>query len=289
LKPPVFDYVCPHSLEQALDLLEQYGDGAKLIAGGQSLMPALNFRLAYPEILIDLNEIASLQNIRVDDDGTVVAGAMNRHRFFETDPMIRERLPLLSYALPFVAHVQIRNRGTIGGSLCHADPAAEWPALCLVSDAEVVMAGKTGTRTVGMEEFSLGLFTTALQPNEILAGIRFPPRASRQSWGFQEIARRRGDFAIAGATCTVDRDESGKCTSARLVIFGATDRAVLLDAAVEPLLGRVPTARDMNEAGRLARSLIPARADHHASAEYRSELIEVLTCRALQQAFSSEG
>ena len=286
MKPPVFDYVAPRTVEEALVLLREHGDAARLIAGGQSLIPALRFRLAAPSLLVDLNRIDSLAlPIPVQADaGALTFGAMTRHRAFETSPLVRERLPLLHRAMRFVAHVQVRNRGTIGGSLCHADPAAEWPALCLACSAEMIAQGASGRRRIRSEDFVTGLFSTALGPAEILVGIEFPAWPAGRRWGFQEVARRRGDFAIAGVACTVDYDASGRCESARIVVFGVGDRAIVMDAAAAALCSPSPGAREVREAARAARAAVTPHSDHHASAAYRSELVEALTGRALAQA-----
>jgi carbon-monoxide dehydrogenase medium subunit len=289
LKPPVFDYIAAASIDEALALLEQHGEGARPLAGGQSLMPALNFRLAAPAVLVDLNTIDALAGMEVAADGSVVAGAMTRHRFFETSAMIEQRLPIIHHAMASVAHVAIRNRGTLGGSLCHADPSAEWPALCLACDAEMVLQNRNGTRRVRAESFSLGLFATALGPAELLVQVVFPAWPQERRWGFQEVARRRGDFAIAGVACLVDTDAHNVCTGARIVAFGVTDRPVLLLDAAAALTGRVPGESEVQEAAHRARAALACRADHHASAEYRSELVEALTTRALDQALTANG
>ncbi len=286
MKPPVFDYFSPASVEEALTLLGEHGEGAKLLAGGQSLMPALNFRLAAPAVLIDLNPIGALAGVHVASDGRLVAGAMTRHRWFETSALIQQRLPLVQHAMASVAHVAIRNRGTIGGSLCHADPAAEWPALCLACDAEMVLQSGTGLRYVKAGDFSRGLFTTALGGAEILVQVIFPAWPETRRWGFQELARRRGDFALVGVACLLDVDTGGTCTDVRIVVFGATDTPVLLREAASELTGRAPTDHHVCSAARCARGGIDCRSDHHASAEYRSELVQALTSRAIAQALA---
>lgn len=290
MKPPAFDYFAPASIEHALALLDEHGDGAKLLAGGQSLMPALNFRLAAPSVLVDLNAISALADVEAASDGRLVAGAMTRHRFFESSDLVAQRLPLVRHAMASVAHVAIRNRGTIGGSLSHADPSAEWPALCLVCEAEMVVRGASGVRRVRAEDFSLGMFTTALAPAEILVEIAFPAWPATRRWGFQEVARRRGDFAIVGVACVLDLEDDGRCRHARIVVFGAGDGAMLVPEAADALVGRLPTGDDAWRAARAARSGIACRSDQHASAAYRSELVEALTGRALLQALrGSEG
>lgn len=286
MKPPVFDYFSPASIGEALTLITEHGDGAKLLAGGQSLMPALNFRLAAPTALIDLNPIGALSGVQVASDERLVAGAMTRHRFFETSALIRQHLPLVQHAMASVAHVAIRNRGTIGGSLCHADPAAEWPALCLACDAEMVLQSGSGMRRIEAEDFSRGLFTTALGSAEILVQVVFPAWPGTRRWGFQEIARRHGDFALVGVACVLDVDAGGLCTDARIVVFGATDAPVLLREAAAELTGHSPADSHVRSAARCARGAIDCRSDQHASADYRSELVQALTARAIIQALN---
>ena len=290
MKPPAFEYAAPSTLEEALALLDADLDGAKLLAGGQSLVPVLNLRLASPSLVIDLNRISGLSGLEWSDDGALLAGAMTRHRDFEVSDVVRQTHPLLSKAMSYVAHVPIRNRGTIGGSLCHADPAAEWPALCLACEAEMTIIGSTGPRTVSAEQFSLGVYMTALAPNEILASVRFPPWPRSRRWGFQELSRRRGDFAIVGVACLLDLDAHERCSWARVVVFGAGDVATVVSNAAERLVGNRIDPQSIRAASSAARAQVETRSDHHASAEYRSELVEVLTRRALLQAAGiSEG
>ncbi|MEO7010601.1 MAG: xanthine dehydrogenase family protein subunit M [Caldimonas sp.] len=289
MKPPPFDYLAPTRVDEALALLEAHGDDAKFLAGGQSLMPALNFRLASPSVLIDLNTVHALAGIALDADGNLIAGAMTRHRDFETSEQVAQRLPLVRHAMASVAHVAIRNRGTIGGSICHADPSAEWPALCLVCDATMVLQSRRGTRSLDADAFSQGLFSTALAPDEILVRVVFPAWPQGRRWGFQEVARRRGDFAIAGVTCVLDVDAAGACTHARIVAFGVGDRPLVLAEAAAQLTGSVPDATALHEAARCARAGVDCRSDHHASSAYRSELLQALTTRALAQALRQQG
>jgi carbon-monoxide dehydrogenase medium subunit len=282
MKPAAFDYRAPATLGEALTLLAAHPD-AKVLAGGQSLVPILNFRLATPPVLVDLRRIPELARIVLEPDGALTLGAMTRHRVFERDARVRAAQPLAAAAVPFIAHVAIRNRGTIGGSLCHADPAAEWPAVALACGATMTIAGPDGTRTVGAEDFFTGLFETAVGAGEILTAVRFPAWPARRRHGFVEVARRHGDFALLGVAAAVDLDGQGAVAAARIAVFGAADAPVLAREAAQALVGRrgEDAAR---EAGRLARARLAPRSDHHASAEYRSELVEVLVRRALGQA-----
>jgi CO/xanthine dehydrogenase FAD-binding subunit len=286
LKPPAFEYAAATSVDEAIALLEAYGEDARLLAGGQSLMPAMNFRLTSPNVLIDLNTVASLAGVSTDAEGRLIAGAMTRHRFFETSELVARHWPLLHHAMASVAHVAIRNRGTLGGSVCHADPSAEWPALCLACDAQMVIRSRAGRRRVDAAEFSQGLFSTALAPGELLEQVEFPAWPTTRHWGFQEIARRRGDFAIAGIACLLDIEADGVCSAARIVVFGVADRPVLLVDSAALLIGCVPDERAVRGASGQARGTVVCRSDHHASAAYRGELIEALTARALTQALT---
>lgn len=286
MKPPAFGYARATSVDDALALLEAHGESARFLAGGQSLMPALNFRLSSPSALIDLNPVAALKDVSIDARGNLVAGAMARHRFFETSEWVGRGWPLLQHAMSSVAHVAIRNRGTIGGSLCHADPSAEWPALCLVCDARMTIRSRSGRREIDAAAFSQGLFATALEPGELLEEIVFPAWPPMRRWGFEEVARRRGDFAIAGVTCLLDVDATGVCVAARIVVFGVSEGPVLLAEAAASLIGREADDAAIRRAAKQARGAVTCRADLHASAEYRAELVEALTARALSQAFA---
>ena len=257
---------------------------ARPLAGGQSLVPAMNFRLARPAMLVDLGRIAALRGLRVEQDGSVIAGGMTRHRDFEMSDEVRRRLPLVHAAMPGIAHPAIRSRGTIGGSLAHADPAADWPALVLACDAEVTLASPSGTRTVAADAFLKDVFETALRPGELLTAVRFPAWTASRRWGLQKHSRRRGDFAIVGVACTVDLD-GGRCARARVAIYGAGSRAVLAPSCMHFLEGKTPSDVVLGEAARLAAGEVGVRGDLHASAEYRTELVGALVRRALDQAF----
>lgn len=285
MKAPRFDYVVPRTIPEALSLLEHGAETAKLLAGGQSLVPALNLRLAAPSLLIDLGRISEMRALQRRADGSVIAGAMARHRDFELNPLVRRSLPLVHATMPSVAHVQIRNRGTIGGSLSHADPSAEWPALSVACGATLTLRSAKATRRVAAEDFNLGLYATVLHPDEMLTEIVFPPWPANRRWGFQEVSRRQGDFAIVGVVCVIDMDELGRASAARIVVFGASDRAIPVREAADVLVGRVPSNNVIREAARVVGATVPTRSDIHASAAYRTTLVEVLSRRALQQAF----
>jgi len=286
MKPPAFDYAAPGSLDEALALLAAKGDGAKLLAGGQSFVPALNFRLARPEFIIDLNRVPGLAGIRRDRDGGLLIGAMTRVRAIERSEVVARSNPLLHSAIPWIAHVPIRNRGTIGGSLAHADPAAELPAIALACDAILVATGILGKRDIAARDFFLGVFTTALRAGEILTDIRFPVWPPNRRHGFAEFARRHGDFAIVGVAATIDVAADGAVGDARIVVFGAGDTPRRAREAEAALAGSHPDTGALQRAAALAANHVDPPSDHHASAEYRRELAGTLTRRVLEQALA---
>jgi len=285
MKPAAFDYCAPTSLGEALAVLATNPE-AKPLAGGQSLVPLLNYRLASPPLLVDLNRIPELAGWQFESDGSLVVGAMTRHRVFETDTRVRAAQPLMALAVRHIAHGPIRTRGTLGGSLCHADPAAEWPAVAIACDAQMRLASSAGERVVPADAFFQGLFTTAVGAGELLTAVRFPAWTQRRRAGLMEFSRRHGDFAIVGVVAWVEADESGSLKDARVVVFGAADVPITVPEAAAVLVGISETAavEATHEVARIARARIPTRADHHASAEFRSELIEVLVRRTLAEA-----
>jgi aerobic carbon-monoxide dehydrogenase medium subunit len=281
VKPPPFEYLAPRSLDEAVAALAEHGDEAKAMAGGQSLVPLLAFRLARPSVIVDLNGIGGLDGARLDGD-TLELGALTRQRDVERLPGLRERCPMIVEAIEQVGHVAIRNRGTVGGSLAHADPAAELPAALLALDATAVIAAPGGRRRVPLVGFFVGLLTTALAPDEILVGVEIPD-ARRAAWGFREIARRAGDFAIAGVAAVV-RGDDGRCTDARLVAIGAGDRPLRLGAAEAALVGaELSSALPARAAATTGEDCRPPD-DVHASAEYRTHLVSVLTEQVVREA-----
>jgi carbon-monoxide dehydrogenase medium subunit len=285
MKPAAFDHVAPQALDEALVLLGQHGDDAKVLAGGQSLVPVLALRLASPGWLIDLNRIASLSGIRRLESGELAIGALARQRTVERSEVVAKANPLLAAAMPWIAHVQIRNRGTIGGSLAHADPAAELPGVCVACDAVLVAQSRRGAREIAAADFFKGMFQTALAADELLTEIRFPPWPAGRTHGFLEVARRHGDFAICGIAATVDRDAEGRITDSRIVVIGVADRPVRLGAAERALRGTRGERESIEAAAAAARG-IEARSDLHASSEYRLELAQTLTQRTLMQALA---
>ncbi len=286
MKPAPFKYYAPNTVEAALTHLTQHGYDAKVLAGGQSLIPTMNFRLAQPAVLVDLNPIESLNYIQPGSDGGLRIGAMTRQAQLERSPLVAERAPLLAEAMPHIAHPQIRSRGTIGGSLVHADPAAELPAVSLVLNGRFTLQGPKGQRQLAAEDFFLGLFTTALELDELLVEVALPPMPPRSGWAFVETARRHGDFALAGVAALVTLDNAGQCADARLAFLSVGDGAALAQNAASALRGQTPNADAIAAAAEIAAAKdIDPTGDIHASADFRRHLTKVLTRRALEQAF----
>jgi CO/xanthine dehydrogenase FAD-binding subunit len=282
MKPPRFDYHAPRSVDQAVELLVRYGGDAKILAGGQSLMPMLNFRLTRPAALVDVNRIPALAYIR-EEDGTVAFGAMTRQRTIEFSPVVARRLPLLQEATRWVGHLPIRSRGTIGGSIAHADPSAEYPAVLTALQGEVVVQGPRGRRTLEPAALFETYLTTCLAPDELLIEVRLPAMAAGAGFAFEEFARRHGDFALAGIAAMIVRD-GARCTTARLASAGAGPVPVRLRAAEEILEHDGLGAAAIAAAAARAAELVDPDSDVHASADYRRHLTRVLTARALKRA-----
>lgn len=282
MKAPKFSFVRPESLDQALRLLDQHGDDARILAGGQSLMPTLNMRLSRPEILIDINRLTDLQGISVAD-GMVRIGALTRHAEVKSSAIVAEHLPLIAEAMPHVAHVAIRNRGTFGGSIALADPAAEMPACILALEATLVVESVDGQREIPAADYFLGLYETARADNEILIEIRLPVAKPGEVSVFKELARRHGDFAIAGVACQAKFD-GDVVTEARLVYFGSEDRPTLATGAAAAIKGKKwgDESRDA-VLDALAGDLDPM-SNLDGSSEMKLHLQRVLTGRALDTA-----
>ncbi len=285
MKPAPFAYFAPATADEALSLLAEHGYDAKLLAGGQSLIPTMNFRLAQPAVLVDLNRVQELFSLEPSADGGLAIGAMTRQRTVERSPLVAARAPLLHAVMPWIAHAQIRNRGTIGGSLAHADPAAELPAVAVALNAQIGIRSSHGPRWTAARDFFVGLFTTDLAPDELLVGVRFPPLPPRSGWGFAEFARRAGDYALAGCAALITLDAQGKCADARLVFLSVGEGPVAAVQAQAALHGELPTPERIADAARTAAHHdIDPLGDIHASAAYRRHLAEVLARRVLAQA-----
>ncbi len=283
MKPPPFAYSAPETLEEALAVLAETGEDGKVLAGGQSLVPILNMRLAASAHLVDINRIAALDYVDVDDDGTVRVGATARHARVEGDAAAYAAQPLLRRALRLVAHPVIRNRGTTVGSLAHADPAGEMTAVLALLGGSVDVASRDTTRTVSAGDFFLGPLESAIAPGELATAAGFPALPSRTGTAFVELARRHGDYALCGLAAAVTLDEEGAVVAARAAYISVSPTPLVLDltAAVH---GQPGATADVTGAGRLAQSLVSPEADIHAGAEYRRHLVGVLTERALRAA-----
>jgi carbon-monoxide dehydrogenase medium subunit len=285
VKPAPFKYYAPTSVDEALAHLAEHGWDAKPLAGGQSLIPTMNFRLAQPAVLVDLNNVSELFYIRPDGNSGLHIGAMTRQSQVERNPLVAERAPLLHETMPHIAHPQIRNRGTYGGSLAHADPAAELPAVTVVLNGRLRLRSQAGERWVPANEFFIGFFTTALQPDELLVEIALPPMPPRSGWSFQEIARRHGDYALVGVAALVTLDDRHQCQQARLVFLSVGEGPVEAQQAAAMLRGQVPTPEVIRAAAETAATAdIDPGSDIHASADFRRHLARVLARRALEQA-----
>jgi carbon-monoxide dehydrogenase medium subunit len=285
MKLPSFDYACPATLDEAIALLASHDGEAKLIAGGQSLVPMLAFRLAAPALLIDLRKLEGLDRITIGDGG-VRLGALVRWRDIEDDARLATAHPLLAAAIAHVAHYQIRNRGTVGGSLAHADPAAEMPGIAMTCEAEIHVRGRSGARAIAAADFFLGALTTALAPDEIITEVRLPPWPARRRWGFQEFARRRGDFALAAAAVFYDEDADRRARNVHVGVIGVGDRPLRLAAVEAELEGQRIDADLAARAAEATAAAVDPEDDIHASAAYRRSLAGTMVERALLAAMA---
>ncbi|MBK8430433.1 MAG: xanthine dehydrogenase family protein subunit M [Chloroflexi bacterium] len=285
MKPAPFEYAAPETLAEALALLHQQGGDSKVLAGGQSLIPVMNFRLAQPTFLIDVNRLGELAYVR-EQNGRLQIGALTRHTQIEHHPLIAQHAPLVHEAMPHVAHPQIRNRGTIGGSLAHADPAAELPVLAVALGGRFLLQSQRGQRWVSASDFFTGLFETALAEDELLTAVELPIAQPNRGYAFVEMARRHGDYALAGVAAWVELDAQQICRSAQLVYLNAGAIPLNAPRAAELLVGQPITAASMAAAAHTAQQEIDPVGDIHASADYKRHLAAVLTQRALQAAAS---
>lgn len=283
MKPPSFDFYDPSELSEALSLLAEHGDEAKILAGGQSLIPLLNFRLARPEVLIDINRVNGLSYVE-EDDGIVRIGTLTRQADAERSALIARAFPLLRHALAYVAHPVIRNRGTIGGSIAHADPAAEIPAAMVAGNAVMVARRAHDERRIAAEDFFVSHLTTALADDEMLLGVEIPVLPPRTGAAFEEYARRAGDYAIAGAAALVTVDPSGICTRARLVLLAASDAPVRVREAEAILVGSQIDSEAVGEAATHAAETARTAAAPSQQMSYMRSVDEDICRRALARA-----
>ncbi|NIO11915.1 MAG: xanthine dehydrogenase family protein subunit M [Deltaproteobacteria bacterium] len=278
MKPANFEYYDPTTIEEAVDLLAHWGDQSRPLAGGQSLVPLMNFRLLRPASLIDLNGVKNLSGLQVQN-GELRIGAMTRQRQLEHSDDISNRWPLLRDAAGFIGHTQIRNRGTVGGSLAHAFPSAELPVAMVTLGASFVVRGKTAQRVVSAEEFFVTTMTTLLEPVELLTEIRVPKLADHTGWSYQEVSRRHGDFALGGAAALVELDTRGNIGRARVTVTGVTPYRLM--QTENALAGQKPSEATIHDAVRLSINELEQDSDIHASAEYRKTVCEAMAQRAL--------
>lgn len=284
MKPAPFEYLAPDSLSAVVEIMSENGDDAKLLAGGQSLIPAMNFRLVQPMLLIDLNNVSELDYVRSNENGELRIGAMTRQRRLETDPTIARQAPLIAETMPHVAHPQIRNRGTIGGSLVHADPAAELPVIMVALDGRLLVRSNSGERWINSSSYFQGIFTTDIKPEEVLVEILVPPMAPRTGWSFVEFARRKGDYALLGVAAVITLNNGGHCIQARLVYLNAGETPIVAQQAADILINEKLSPALYREVAEVADAAIEPTANIHASVPYLRHLSRVLTVRALDQA-----
>ena len=283
MKPAPFTYYCPETLDEAVRLLDEHGDDGKILAGGQSLMPLMSLRLARPAVIVDMNRVHGLDHIAANGDGSLRIGAMTRQRALERDAGLAERNPLLAAAVPLIGHFQIRNRGTVGGSLVHADPASELPAVSVALGADFVLASAAGERVVSAEDFYLGYMATACEANEVLTEVRVPAWEAGRLWAIDEVARRKGDFAMVGVALWADVSGDA-CEDARITLFGVGGRPVRVEKAEQRLKGAPLDDATLKDVERIVFEELEPDSDIHASALYRKEVGGVLTRRALSAA-----
>ena len=285
MKPAPFDYHAPRSVGEAVELLAAHGDDAKILAGGQSLVPAMNFRLARPAVLVDINRIAEL-DFCATNDRVLRIGALARHTRFERAVTEGPLGMLLADVVRYIAHLPIRVRGTFAGSLAHADPAAEWCVVAATLDAEIRARGKDGERTIDAAAFFRSILTTSLRPDELITEVRLPALGPDWRFGFAEFSRRAGDFAL-GMALAVLRLDGARITEARIGIGGAGDRPLRIGEAERTLEGTMPGPEALAEAGAIAAARVDPFEDLHATAAYRRDLVRVMTKRALERALAS--
>ena len=283
MKPVSFDYFAPTTVNEAVALLEEHGDDAKILAGGQSLVPMMNFRLVRPTCLVDINHIRDLAYIHEKDDRLHI-GAITRHRDLETSTLVQQSNGLLFEGVQLIGHTAIRSRGTVGGSIIHADPTAELPAILAALDGEVRLRGPNGQRTISWRDLFVTFFTTVIEPVEICDEIIIPKLPSSAGWAFEEFTRRHGDFAVAGVAAVIVADNNDCCTDARLAITGTAPTPIRATQAESFLVGKSLTQTTLDEAGRLVATEVEPESDVHATANYRQHLAGALTTRALQRA-----
>jgi carbon-monoxide dehydrogenase medium subunit len=287
MKPVPFDYYAPTNVEEALDTLQRLGYDGKILAGGQSLIPAMNFRMARPAALVDLNKIKELAYIKTTDDGGIVIGTMTRDSAVEKSPEVVARFPIIPEVMANIAHPQIRNRGTFGGAIAHADPAAQLPALMMALSARMHISKKGSDRWVDVDDFFMGPFMTVIEPEEMLVEIAIPGLAPHTGASYKQVARQRGGYAQAAVISVVTLDGSGRCQQVRLTLFSVGETPILSAYAQKALVGKEPTPELIADvAAEVAGSEVDPGTDLHGTADYRKHLVEVLVRRSLTEAFA---
>jgi CO/xanthine dehydrogenase FAD-binding subunit len=284
MKPAPFKYIIARTLDEALAAKSEYGDEARFLAGGQSLVPTMNFRMAAPAVLIDINPLSDLSGVK--SNGVTRIGALTRYRMLETDPAIARYQPIMLEALPHIAHPQIRNRGTLGGNLAHADPASEMPAIVLALGGTLHLRSATAARQVAAKDFFIAALETAIAPDEMLVEIALPHQPANTGTCFMEVARRQGDFAIAGIAAIVTRGADGTCTNARLAYCGVAEKPFHADDAALSLIGSRFDAAAITQAAELAMAALDPPGNNHGSPGYQRHIAGVLTRRALATAWA---
>lgn len=287
MKPPAFEYLAAASVDEAIAALAAHGGEAKIIAGGQSLVPMLNFRLLAPSMLVDINKVPGLDHIAEDGAGLRI-GALTRHHALETSDLVRARFPVLCEAMTHVAHLAIRNRGTIGGSLSHADPAAELPMMALLLDATIVTASSGGEREIPAEDFFDGALSTVLGEDELVTEVCIPALPAHCGWGFEEVSQRAGDFAMAAAAATVAISD-GTAAQVRLALMGVGETPMRMRDIETQLSGAPLSAETIEAAAASVGDAVDPMSDLHASSDYRRHLAQVLTKRVLHDAWQRAG
>ncbi len=286
MKPIPFEYYAPSSVAEALDTIAELGYSGKILAGGQSLIPSMNFRVARPGALVDLNNIPELAYIRPNGDGSVAIGTMTRDSKVEHDAEIKRRFPLIAEVMTYIAHPQIRNRGTFGGAIAHADPAAQLPAISLLMNADLKLLKKGGERWVQAEDFFLGPFMTVLEPDEMLAEVVLKPLPARTGSSYKQVSRQRGGYAQVAVASAATLDEAGRCKQVRMVLISVGDTPILSKEVSRILVGQKPGQEAFEAvAEAVAKGEIDPGTDVHATADYRRHLTRVLVVRSLTEAF----
>ena len=285
MKPAPFEYYAPKTTEEALQNLTDLGYSGKVLAGGQSLIPAMNFRMARPSALVDLNNVAELAYIKPTADGGIAIGTMTRDSVVEQDPIVKQRIPIVAETIGYIAHPQIRARGTFGGAIAHADPAAQLPALSLALNAKLLVKRKGAERWVTAEEFIVGPFMTVLEPEDMLAEVVLPPLAPRTAGSYKQVSRQRGGYAQAATISIIGLDERNRVKDVRCVLFSVGETPILSKYAAKVLVGNEPTeAAIADVAAYVAKNECDPGSDLHGTTEYRRQLVEVLVRRALTEA-----